>query len=84
MVVISVMPRDLTPGAALVRTFGGLDEEVERLEAGGASVVVLAPDAGSQTAMGGNLMDFRKRADAARAGLAQGSAVAAELKAFWG
>lgn len=84
VVVISVMPRAFTPGASLVRMFESLDAEVAKLKAGGAEVVVVSPDDGSQAAMGGNLMDFRKRADAARAGLAQGGAAAAELKAFWG
>ena len=82
--VVSVMPRALTPGAALVRTFAGLEDEVQRLEGGGSQVTVLAPDAASQEAMGGNLMDFRRRAQAARAGLAQGEALAAELAKVWG
>jgi NTE family protein len=83
VVVISVMPREFTPGASLVRMFESLDAEVEKLEAGGAQVVVVSPTPESQTAMGGNLMDFRKRADAARAGLAQGAAMADELRGFW-
>ena len=59
-------------------------DEVDALTGRGAKVVVLAPDAASQAAMGVNLMDFRRRADAARAGLAQGLADAADLTALWG
>ena len=79
VVVVAVQPRNLTPGGALIRTFARLDEEVESLKAGGAKVVVLTPDEVSQEAMGPNLMDFRKRAPAARAGLAQGEALARDL-----
>jgi NTE family protein len=57
---------------------------VKVLEAGGAKVATLLPDDASRAAMGGNLMDFQKRADAARAGLVQGLAAAAEIKAVWG
>jgi NTE family protein len=60
-----------------------LDKEIQVLKDGGAEVAVIGPDAGSAAAMGVNLMDFRRRADAARAGMAQGEAEAAALKAFW-
>jgi NTE family protein len=83
VVVISVRPRDVTAGASLVRMFASLDEEVAKLEAHGARVVVISPDARSQEAMGPNLMDFRRRAGAARAGLAQGAAAAAALAEAW-
>jgi NTE family protein len=46
--------------------------------------VVNTPDDASIEAFGVNLMDFRRRPDAARAGLAQGLADAAELKGLWG
>jgi NTE family protein len=60
-----------------------LDKEIQVLRDSGADVTVIGPDAGSAAAMGVNLMDFRKRADAASAGVAQGQAEAASLKAFW-
>ena len=60
-----------------------LDEEVRSLEAGGATVTLIVPDDGSRAAMGVNLMDFRKRADAAQAGLAQGADQAARLAMAW-
>ena len=68
-------------GAAYAQRF---QDEIDVLTGRGAQVVVMAPDEASQAAMGVNLMDFRKRADAARAGLAQGQADAADLMAMWG
>jgi NTE family protein len=59
------------------------NEEIEVLKDGGAIVAVITPDEASLAAFGVNLMDFRRRPDAARAGLAQGEAYAADLKAFW-
>jgi NTE family protein len=67
-------------GEAYAKRF---EAELDVLRKGGAEVVVLAPSAASQAAMGVNLMDFRKRQDAARAGLEQGRAEAAELAARW-
>jgi NTE family protein len=84
VVIVAVRLSDLTPGGALARVFARLDEEVRTLTDGGATVVSLLPDDASRAAMGGNLMDFQKRADAARAGLAQGLSHAQELKALWG
>jgi NTE family protein len=60
-----------------------LDEEVAALTDGGAEVLLLTPDAASQAALGPNLMDFRKRPDAVRAGLVQGAALAGEVAARW-
>jgi len=83
VVIVAVRLSDWTPGGTLARLFARLDEEVKTLTDGGATVVTLLPDDASRAAMGGNLMDFQKRADAARAGLAQGLADAAELKTYW-
>jgi NTE family protein len=60
-----------------------LDREVKALTDAGAKVELVTPDAQSQTAFGANLMDARVRPAAARAGLAQGRALAAQLKAAW-
>lgn len=60
-----------------------LDQEISVLTDGGAKVLLVTPDAGSQAAFGPNLMDFRRRPDAVRAGLAQGAALAAEVGAGW-
>jgi NTE family protein len=83
IVVVAVQLEGWSSGGALTRLFGGLDDEVQRLQDGGATVVTLTPDEGASAAMAGNLMDFRKRPDAAKAGLAQGAALAADLKALW-
>lgn len=71
-------------GAAAVPIAAKLDEEVQTLQDGGATVVVVSPDDASIAAFGANLMDFRRRPDAARAGLAQGRADAEVLKELWG
>jgi NTE family protein len=71
-------------GAAAERLTARLDEEVQTLQEGGATVVVITPDEASVGAFGPNLMDFRRRPDAVRAGLAQGGAEAADLRALWG
>jgi NTE family protein len=67
----------------LSRIAARLDEEVETLKDGGSTVVTITPDDASLAALGVNLMDFRKRADAARAGLAQGAAQAQALGEIW-
>lgn len=70
-------------GAAAAAYAKRFDDETDILRQGGAKVVVLAPDAASQAVMGVNLMDFRNRAAAARAGLEQGAAEAETLAASW-
>jgi NTE family protein len=61
-----------------------LDREIKALTDDGAKVELLTPDATSQAAFGANLMDSRVRPAAAKAGLEQGRALAAQLKAVWG
>lgn len=63
---------------------GPLDAEIETLKAGGADVVLITPDAASLTAMGVNLMDFRARGSAVRAGMVQAAGEVAALQGFWG
>ena len=46
-------------------------------------MVTITPDEASIASFGPNLMDFRRRPDAARAGLAQGLAYAEQLKPYW-
>lgn len=60
-----------------------LEEEIASLKDGGSEVLLITPDAASQTAFGANLMDFRRRPGAVQAGLEQGRALAAELAARW-
>lgn len=83
LVVVIQVRGGANAGAAAEATAARVEAELDVLRDAGAKVVLIGPDAGSQAAMGLNLMDFRKRADAARAGLAQGLAQAAELKAAW-
>lgn len=83
LVVVVQVRGGATAGAAAQATAARVEAELDVLRKDGGKVVLIGPDAGSQAAMGLNLMDFRKRADAARAGLAQGLAQAAELKAAW-
>jgi len=84
LVVVVQVRSGATAGAAAEAFARRFDTEVAELRAAGAKVVVLAPDAGSQAAMGLNLMDFRQRAAAVRAGLSQGAAEAEGLRAAWG
>ena len=70
-------------GALGERIQARFDEEVETLKDGGATVVTITPDEDAVASFGPNLMDFRRRADAARAGLAQGLAYAADVKPYW-
>jgi NTE family protein len=53
-----------------------LDAEIAVLKAAGARVELITPDNASQSAFGINLMDARVRPAAAKAGLAQGRAMA--------
>jgi NTE family protein len=71
-------------GGAGDRLLAQVDHEVASLQDGGATVVQLTPDDASLKALGPNLMDARRRPDAVRAGLAQGAALAAEVRPHWG
>ena len=70
-------------GAAAGPLTARLDEEIASLREGGAEVVLITPDEASQAAFGVNLMDFHRRPDAVRAGLAQGAALASGIAACW-
>lgn len=83
LVVMVVVRLPASAGAAGDRIAARLAEEEEILRGGGAEVVVIGPDEASQLAFGANLMDFRRRGDAVRAGLAQGVAVAERLRGLW-
>jgi len=64
------------------RTTARLEQQVSSLRADGAAVEVIFPDAATQDALGPNVMDVRRRPAVVRAGMAQGKAEAALLKAF--
>ncbi|GAA4166362.1 patatin-like phospholipase family protein [Gryllotalpicola daejeonensis] len=61
-----------------------LSAQVDELRAGGSAVETVLPDEASLAAFGGNMMNLATRPAAARAGFAQGAALAARLTAFWG
>lgn len=60
----------------------GIEPELRKLPPG-ASVLVLNPDDAALEAFGPNVLDPARRADAARAGLAQGERLVAEVAALW-
>jgi NTE family protein len=60
-----------------------LDQEIDSLKDGGTTAVLITPDDASIEAFGANLMDFSRRAPAARSGLAQGLAYAKDLAPYW-
>jgi NTE family protein len=60
-----------------------MNSEIAELEASGARVLVIEPDASSLEAFGPNMMDPERRAVAADAGVRQGQAVAADARKLW-
>lgn len=60
-----------------------LAAQVDELRAAGSAVETVFPDDASLAAFGGSMMDLSTRAPAARAGAAQGAALAERLTAFW-
>jgi NTE family protein len=60
-----------------------LATQVEELRASGSSVETIFPDAASRDAFGDNMMNPASRPPAARAGYAQGTALAQQLTEFW-
>lgn len=60
-----------------------LATQVAALRAGGSRVEAVFPDEASRAAFGDDMMNLAARGPAARAGHAQGCAVAGELAGFW-
>jgi NTE family protein len=60
-----------------------LNKELATLRESGTKVALILPDDASIEAFGTNLMDPSRSADAAQAGLAEGNAQAASLRAVW-
>jgi NTE family protein len=60
-----------------------LAPQVEALQANGSRVETVFPDAACLTAFGGDMMNLVARASSARAGTAQGRALANTLAEFW-
>ena len=61
-----------------------LADQVAHLRAHGSRVETVVPDSASLAAFGDDMMDVSRRAPAARAGNAQGLALAPALRAIWG
>jgi NTE family protein len=74
VVVIAPLPRGI--GADAVHEVTALREHGSRAE-------LVTPDAAALKAIGRNVLDPAKRADAARAGLAQSGSVADRIRAVW-
>lgn len=83
LVVVVAVRLGAAGGAAMDAIARRFEEEIGSLRDAGAEVVVISPDEASQAAFGPNLMDPRRRPDAARAGLAQGLAQAEVLAGVW-
>ena len=83
LVIVVAVRLGAAGGALGERIQARFDEEVETLKDGGATVLTITPDEDAVAAFGPNLMDFRRRPGAARAGLAQGLAYAADVKPYW-
>jgi NTE family protein len=83
VVVVVAVRLGTAGGAAGERIAARFDEEIETLKGGGATVLSITPDDESLEAFGVNLMEFSRRPAAARAGLAQGLAYAADVKPYW-
>lgn len=83
-IVVVVAVRLAGPPDIAARVQAKLDEEVQTLQDGGATVVVIGPDEASADAFGPNLMDAARVPGAVQAGLAQGRLQAAIVKEIWG
>lgn len=83
LVVVIALRLGAGGGVIGERIAAQFDQEIETLKDGGATVLTITPDEASLEAFGLNLMDFRKRSGAARAGLAQGLAYATDVGAYW-
>ncbi len=78
-VVVVVAPMSAQPSPLTA----GTDAEVADLRRGGTLVAVIAADAASTAAFGANPLDPATRAPSARAGLARGRSLCADVAAAW-
>jgi len=82
--VVVVGLRTAGDAAMSERMRAPLEKEMQVLRDAGARTELILPDDASVAAFGPNLMDGRVRPAAAKAGIAQGRALAATLKGVWG
>jgi NTE family protein len=73
----------LAPVALHTPLMPGPRQQADRLRRDGAQVAVIAPDASARQAIGRNVLDPAKRADAARAGREQAPSVASLVNDVW-
>jgi len=71
------------PAIARDRLLPRFEAEAAPVRAAGGEYVLIGPDDASAGAFGPNLMDISRRSAVVEAGLAQGRAEAARIKAFW-
>jgi len=84
-IVVVVAMRTMGGDPAFVeRMRHGREAEISNLRKAGVRVELVVPNSASMTAVGDNTHDPRVRPAAARAGLDQGRAAAAELGGLWG
>ncbi|WNM30374.1 patatin-like phospholipase family protein [Streptomyces sp. Li-HN-5-11] len=76
VVAVAPIPRAVGPHPSAAR-------QAAELSAGGARVVLLGPDRDARRAMGRDMTDDTRRPAAARAGHAQGTALAASVAEVW-
>lgn len=81
VLIVAVIAGDGDPASA--RAAERLARERAAIEAGGGVSELIRPDAASLETFGPNLLDARRRADVAQAGIEQGRREAARLAAFW-
>jgi NTE family protein len=80
--VVALTVRAAVPGMAdLFRR--RLEQELESVRASGSRVELIGPDDASLDAFGVNLMDYRRRPAAAKAGIEQGRSEADKLRRLW-
>lgn len=82
VLVVAVVAGDAKDPRAVL-THQRLERERAAIHAGGGQSELITPDAASLETFGPNLLDARRRADVAQAGIEQGRREAARLSAFW-
>jgi NTE family protein len=83
LVVVVAIRVGTAAGGTAERARKTLEAELQVLRDGGSKVVLITPDDASVAAFGPNLMDMRRRPQAAQAGVAQGRSGAEALRAAW-
>jgi NTE family protein len=83
VVVVVAIRVAMGANEAAERARRALDAEIQVLLDAGSRVELITPDDASVAAFGPNLMDMRRRPQAAQAGVAQGRATAEAIRQVW-